>query len=544
MTISSIHFQKAEVEFAKKHNFRTEKKEPEYLLDTQYRKTNEYLDLHDPKELYQEQMELRKQNHCRGYAPQIKDVYWEAVVNLDEKHSLADVRKVADFIQQNYHIQTCSIALHHDEGYKDKDGTVKYNHHAHICFLTMDNGISTMRKIRSKELRQMQTDVAQLLGLERGKENSKATRLDHKQYREKAKELESAKLAVLVAVLEKVQPVLLKSVEEKKQLNSTVKKLQDKILSLKEQKAIVEAERKKYKDEGDHIASEYRKLQDLNKTLHTQEELDNALAALRKDYEERLAKEAEKINTLNSTVKNFETKEKDLKAQLEAEKNNIKTETVTKTVLRDYTEAEINNLPKVVELNSTVKGLKAQRDYFKKSYNAELEIHQQLQEENNQLSAKLKTVTEERDILSKFNSTVLQVIQAMHSDFDLEHPIDSLKKIYNNWKNRTQKSSVIAPKRSITNENTIQRTEVLPSTQNRAMSILEQNTTKEREYKILLCGNECYMTAQDIRNWLNDYPEERDIIAKQLSEEDRAEVFGEPQQKQSLFSRVKHSLER
>ena len=189
MTISSIHFQKAEVEFAEKHNFRTEQKEPKYLLDTQYRKTNEYLKLNDPKELYQEQMELRKQNHCRGFAPHLKDVFWEAVVNLDEKHSLADVRKVADHIQQKYHIQTCSIALHHDEGYKDKDGTVKYNHHAHICFLTMDNGISTMRKIRSKELRQMQTDVAQLLGLERGKENSKATRLDHKQYREKAKEL-------------------------------------------------------------------------------------------------------------------------------------------------------------------------------------------------------------------------------------------------------------------------------------------------------------------------------------------------------------------
>ena len=56
--------------------------------------------------------------------------------------------------------------------------------------------------------------------------------------------------------------------------------------------------------------------------------------------------------------------------------------------------------------------------------------------------------------------------------------------------------------------------------------------------------DECFMTAQDIRDWLTDYPEERDIIAKQLSEEDRAEVFGEPQQKQSLFSRVKHSLER
>ena len=86
MTISSIHFQKAEVEFAEKHNFRTEKKEPEYLLDKQYRKTNEYLKLNDPKELYQEQLKIRNQNHARGFAPHLKDVYWEAVVNLDEKH--------------------------------------------------------------------------------------------------------------------------------------------------------------------------------------------------------------------------------------------------------------------------------------------------------------------------------------------------------------------------------------------------------------------------------------------------------------------------
>lgn len=291
MTISSIHFQKAEVEFAEKHNFRTEQKEPKYLLDTQYRKTNEYLKLNDPKELYQEQMELRKQNHCRGFAPHLKDVFWEAVVNLDEKHNLADVKKVADFIQQKYHIQTCSIALHHDEGYKDKDGTVKYNHHAHICFLTMDNGISTMRKIRSKELRQMQTDVAQLLGLERGKENSKATRLDHKQYREKAKELAEVeqKQKQAEAVLQLVKPALQRSVEEKKQLNSTAKQLTNKVLTLKAQKAIVGAERKKYIKEANHNAEEYRKLQELNKTLHTQEELDTALLKLRQEYEARLA---------------------------------------------------------------------------------------------------------------------------------------------------------------------------------------------------------------------------------------------------------------
>lgn len=239
MTISSIHFQKAEVEFAEKHNFRTEKKEPEYLLDKQYRKTNEYLKLHDPKELYQEQLKIRNQNHARGFAPHLKDVYWEAVVNLDEKHSLADVKKVADFIQQKYHLQPCSIALHHDEGYTDKDGTVKYNHHAHLCFLTMDKGISTMRKIRSKELRQMQTEVAQLLGLERGKENSKATRLDHKQYREKAKELEQ-KDALYEKEIYSLEQAL--DTAHDRDLET-----QEELLTLKEQKAIVEAERKSTK---------------------------------------------------------------------------------------------------------------------------------------------------------------------------------------------------------------------------------------------------------------------------------------------------------
>lgn len=484
MTISSIHFQKAEVEFAEKHNFRTEKKEPEYLLDKQYRKTNEYLKLNDPKELYQEQLKIRNQNHARGFAPHLKDVYWEAVVNLDEKHSLADVKKVADFIQQKYHLQPCSIALHHDEGYTDKDGTVKYNHHAHLCFLTMDKGISTMRKIRSKELRQMQTEVAQLLGLERGKENSKATRLDHKQYREQAQ-----KLAQKDFVFDVVQKEFVKHTKEQEQ----------NILTLKEQKAIVEAERKKYKDEADHIASEYRALQALNKTLHTKKELDDALAALRKDYEDRLAKEIEKTNTLNSTVN----------------------------------------------------GLKAQKDYFNKAYNAELEIHQKLQEENKELRAELEAVKKERDYLSEFNSAVLQVIKAMHSEFDLEHPVQSLKKIYIAWKSQSQKTSITPQKRSQSDESTIKRVDVHQNSQSQSMSKFEASQPKEKFYTIEI-GRQSYdMTAEQIRAEAQSDDVGHFTIEefkKALTADEFREVFGEPQQvpqkKQSLFARVKHSLER
>lgn len=488
MTISSIHFQKAEVEFAEKHNFRTEKKEPEYLLDKQYRKTNEYLKLNDPKELYQEQMQLRKEHHCRGFAPHIKDVYWEAVVNLDEKHSLADVKKVADFIQQKYHLQPCSIALHHDEGYTDKDGTVKYNHHAHLCFLTMDKGISTMRKIRSKELRQMQTEVAQLLGLERGKENSKATRLDHKQYREKAKEL-AEKDELYEKELYSLEQAL--DTAHDRDLET-----QEELLTLKEQKAIVEAERKKYKDEADHIASEYRALQALNKTLHTREELDKALAALRTQYEDRLAKEVEKANTLNSTVN----------------------------------------------------GLKAQKDYFDKAYNAELEVHQQLQKENKELRAELEKVTKERDAFVVITQTVYQFLHTIFPTFDKNNPKQSMKNIYLAWKTQHQKSMETPQKGSQSDESTHERVEVQQTSQSQSMSKFETLEPKEKLYTVQGLG---YMTAEQIRaeaqsDDIGHFTSEE--FKRALTADEFREVFGEPQQapqqKQSLFARVKHSLER
>lgn len=489
MTISSIHFQKAEVEFAEKHNFRTEKKEPEYLLDKQYRKTNEYLKLNDPKELYQEQLKIRNQNHARGFAPHLKDVYWEAVVNLDEKHSLADVKKVADFIQQKYHLQTCSIALHHDEGYKDKDSTVKYNHHAHLCFLTMDKGISTMRKIRSKELRQMQSEVAHLLGLERGKENSKATRLDHKQYREKAREL-AEKDELYEKELYSLEQAL--DTAHDRDLET-----QEELLTLKEQKAIVEAERKKYKDEADHIASEYRALQALNKTLHTREELDKALAALRTQYEDRLAKEVEKTNTLNSTVN----------------------------------------------------GLKAQKDYFDKAYNAELEVHQQLQKENKELRAELEKVTKERDAFVVITQTVYQFLHTIFPTFDKNNPKQSMKNIYLAWKAQHQKSTETPQKRSQRDESTIKRVEVQQTSQSQSMSEFEASQTKEKLYTVQGLG---YMTAEQIRaeaqsDDIGHFTSEE--FKRALTADEFREVFGEPQQaqtpqKQSLFARVKHSLER
>lgn len=484
MTISSINFQRVrgDKKQALDHIARTTEKEPVYLLEKSERKPNGFELLADVDKLHDEQMSLRKKNHSRGKAPELNDSLWEAVINLEEHHTMDDVKKVADFIHKKYHLTPTAIAIHRDEGYKDKTtGEVKYNYHAHVMFYTVDNGKSQMRTIGKKALSEMQTEVANLLHMERGQVNSKTVRLNHRQYREKARELAQKDF-----VFDVVQKEFIKHTKEQEQ----------NILTLKEQKAIVEAERKKYKDEGDHIASEYRALQALNKKLHTQEELDTALAALRKDYEDRLAKEVEKTNTLNSTVN----------------------------------------------------GLKAQKDYFDKAYNAELEVHQQLQQENKELRAELEKVTKERDAFVVITQTVYQFLHTIFPTFDKNNPKQSMKNIYLAWKAQHQKSTETAQKRSQSDEMIVERVDVHKQAQSQSMSKFEASQPKEKLYTVQGLG---YMTAEQIRaeaqsDDIGHFTSEE--FKRALTADEFREVFGEPQQapqkKQSLFTRVRHSLER
>lgn len=485
MTISSINFQRVrgDKKQALDHIARTTEKEPVYLLEKSERKPNGFELLADVDKLHEEQMSLRKKNHSRGKAPELNDSLWEAVINLEEHHTMDDVKKVADFIHKKYHLTPTAIAIHRDEGYKDKTtGEVKYNYHAHVMFYTVDNGKSQMRTIGKKALSEMQTKVANLLHMERGQVNSKTVRLNHRQYREKAKEL-AQKDFVMNVVLDAY--------------TSTLKKKEAELLTLKEQKKIVEAERKKYKDEADHIASEYRALQALNKTLHTREELDKALAALRTQYEDRLAKEVEKTNTLNSTVN----------------------------------------------------GLKAQKDYFDKAYNAELEVHQQLQKENKELRAELEKVTKERDAFVVITQTVYQFLHTIFPTFDKNNPKQSMKNIYLAWKTQHQKSMETPQKRSQSDESTHERVEVQQTSQSQSMSKFEALEPKEKLYTVQGLG---YMTAEQIRaeaqsDDIGHFTSEE--FKRALTADEFREVFGEPQQaqtqqKQSLFARVKHSLER
>lgn len=186
MAISSINIQTATAH-SFKHNDRTDT--PSYLVDSP--SLNECNLGHEEAQnilnnYVKEAEKYRKDNGLRAMKKDtIKSV--EAVVNLNASHTLKDVEKLAKTIEKEFGFRAVQIAVHRDEG---KD-TKNKNYHAHIvmCNLTPE-GKTIQRTLGRDGLKKLQDITAKELWMVRGKEGSKAERLDHKQYRAVAQERE------------------------------------------------------------------------------------------------------------------------------------------------------------------------------------------------------------------------------------------------------------------------------------------------------------------------------------------------------------------
>lgn len=388
MSTSSIHFQRADYTFAEIHNSRQTERQPSYLLPEDKRQQNDFIKLEDVKTLHEKQMEYRRLTHARGRSPTLTDSYWEAVVNLEERHSLTDVKKVAEHIRQKFKFTPTSIAIHRDEGYVDKvTGATKYNYHAHLTFYTIENGRSQMRLMTRSKLRDLQTEVADLLSMERGQQHSKAKRLDHQQYR------------AVKRAEEKTQVELVKTQKELNELKSKI--------------------RQQMIEQGGFSAQDYRSLNQL---------------------------------------------------------------------ITDYKNA--------FKLGETVTVSEVVKDIYRRLNNG-----MKVKAENDRL-------TSENDTLKIENA-------------DLRRQLSDLQ---------AQKSSETPQKRSQRDEMTIKRVEVPQTPRFQSMSVLDTSEPKEKFYTLEIGRQTSEMTAKGIREWLEEYPEDREFLAKQLSESDRREVFGEPKQ--------------
>lgn len=141
---------------------------------------------------------------------------WSAVANITEKHTLADCEALGRALAQKYGWKLLQTAIHRDEGHFEKhihknagdeyvflDGTeFKTNQHCHFEFLTVnERGIASfkLRDFGRREMREIQTFVADFLGMQRGKKYSEIgekppKRLDARNYRDKKRTNEKENL--------------------------------------------------------------------------------------------------------------------------------------------------------------------------------------------------------------------------------------------------------------------------------------------------------------------------------------------------------------
>ena len=158
-----------------------------------------------------------------------KHCFLELVVNLKKHHTLKDLEKVAKYVEEKFGYRATLITLHRDEGryeYDEQGNATKFvaNIHGHIRFCVLDpkNGKSIYRqKFRKRlEFKQLQTQIANILGLQRGMPNPNRKNIPSRIYKRLVKDPEA--LAIMTAsvpeatkkVVEKLTLAKLKTINQ------------------------------------------------------------------------------------------------------------------------------------------------------------------------------------------------------------------------------------------------------------------------------------------------------------------------------------------
>lgn len=111
----------------------------------------------------------------------------EGVIVIKQDTTIAQLRGLADAIEQRWGIKTLQIYTHKDEGHTDSDGSWKPNLHAHIVFDWVNHDTGKSIKLSKKDMAEMQTMVADCLEMVRG-ESSDIKHLGAIQYKTQAEE--------------------------------------------------------------------------------------------------------------------------------------------------------------------------------------------------------------------------------------------------------------------------------------------------------------------------------------------------------------------
>jgi len=227
---------------------------------------------------------------------------FSAVLNLNEKHTAEDVQKVAGFLKERLGCEIYQIAIHRDEGHVNEKGEGIINYHAHIVFSGLDyQGRSVRRKLTKQFLRELQTETARLLNMERGTDAriSGRKRLGTYEYKEHKKR-EQRELNK-IKTISKTEQTKLKL--ENARLKKELKEQKEKNNKLFEEKEKLLFDNYKLKEQNEKLLSENELLTNENEELISAEqnylrkieELQNIIKQMRKQMIEVNKKSPTKI---------------------------------------------------------------------------------------------------------------------------------------------------------------------------------------------------------------------------------------------------------
>ena len=372
---------------------------------------------------------------------------WSAVVNIKPDTTMQDLERLSKHFNDKYGFQCYQIAIHRDEGHIDENGEKQINHHAHLEFITLDmqTGRNRQRELKPQTLRQIQSEVAEILGMQRGidKRISKAERIEPRKYA-KLKEAEKKAIKTTQRETEKEAIEAFKAVSES----------EEKLLNQKEKAEYLEQLRKQYKGKG-LSAAFFRELGAIKKdkeTQYTQKELDEAV-------KKAIEADREKQKPINRQEFEQQTT-KELKAYTEAGDQ--------KPIISPFLQSLITLLPKDSEISK--KTIRQLEEELKKE---EEEHYNDIEIVVTAVAKRLNIDTSNTKRLSDIHRENLKALDAKNLNF---------KELEN--ENRLLKSEI----------NTLK-------TQNKA--IQEQNDIKDKEIIKLRQENATAVKFDDLKEYFN-----------------------------------------
>ena len=435
MAISSANFQKTKSNSIAET---TREFEAKYLLPKEHRLQNEFYNCGtDEKALFHQ--ELAKAERKGGRVPKLENSLWEGVINLNKKHTIEDVNRVGEHIAKKFNLHYTRGALHRDEGHIDEKGKVQYNFHAHINFMTYKDGKQNWRLefVNKEALRELQTEVAEILNMDRGQVNSKSVRANHRHFRNNAEQIKAERIALKEVLATKEQ------LKDVKKQNSTLKGQNTKLKNanetlkfdkkeLEEQLKKLNAElREKLKENG-AVRADYAKLEALNKEL--KEDLKNKvldhdkLESSFKDLEKILIKKEDEVAELEEVKKENEY----LKSSIEIKEIDILALKSSNKALQEQKEllaSKVTDLEQKTASEPNIVPKKEIIDEIQKIISEEF-TKKEIFESRMGKATQAIIVKDSKSFLKKIQELATQGVQSV------ANTLDSLKKEITEWKEK------------------------------------------------------------------------------------------------------------